>query len=465
MGRSDAASNLAVVPVISDLLIVVFIHGFKGTDETFAAFPERLRHILSETISNASVECVVFPAYETKGDLVEAVVKFSDWLTTLTVEREVASGGGAGKAKIVLCGHSMGGLLAADTLQEFVKGRPDAQAPLWPKIIGCIAFDTPYLGLHPGVFKNSATKAVEYAQTARAVGGSLFGALAGLGANKAANPAAPTRPSPAPAAAASGWGKWAGTATYAVGGALLAGAAAGATYYKRDGLGLGIGWFNDHMKYVGHLWDADALNRRVDFLVNVEAQEGVVFRNFYTYLPPTPLLHDSVRTFIVLPKKKSAAEPYFVLARNGLAADELEAHTGMFSGKTNDGYYDLGLQTAQLIRDALINERGAMSAAPSAVDHQSEWGAMGIKESAAISAANQESEWAAPKTKEPAATSAVNQQSEWAAPIAKESAATSTVNQQSEWAAPSPQDTPSNQHSEWSTPSNQQQPEWGSEWR
>jgi hypothetical protein len=37
----------------------------------------------------------------------------------------------------------MGGLLAADTLQEFVKGRPDATAPLWPKIIACLAFDTP----------------------------------------------------------------------------------------------------------------------------------------------------------------------------------------------------------------------------------------------------------------------------------------------------------------------------------
>ena len=36
-----------------------------------------------------------------------AVERFADWLTTLTVEREVASGtgGGAGKAKIVLCGH------------------------------------------------------------------------------------------------------------------------------------------------------------------------------------------------------------------------------------------------------------------------------------------------------------------------------------------------------------------------
>ncbi|KAJ7684005.1 hypothetical protein B0H17DRAFT_1073235 [Mycena rosella] len=360
MSGSDAAQSLAVVPVISDQLIVIFIHGFKGTDETFASFPERLQHILAESIPNASVECIVFPAYETKGDLVEAVVKFADWLTTLTVEKEVASGGGSGTAKIVLCGHSMGGLLAADTLKEFVKGRPDAQAPLWPKIIGCIAFDTPYLGLHPGVFKNSATKAVEYAQTARAVGGSLFGAFAGLSASKAAGPAAPARPATPPAAAASGWGKWAGTATYAVGGALLAGAAAGATYYKRDDLNLTFTWATDHMKYVGHLWDADALNRRVDFLVNAEAQEGVVFRNFYTYLPPTPLLHDSVRTFIVLPKKNSPAEPFFVLARNGLAPDELEAHTGMFSGKTNDGYYDLGLQTAQLIERAVMNSRGVL---------------------------------------------------------------------------------------------------------
>ncbi|KAJ7129492.1 hypothetical protein C8R44DRAFT_776915 [Mycena epipterygia] len=369
--NSISSPDLTVASVISDLLIVVFIHGFKGTDDTFGAFPERLQHMLSESIPNASVECIVFPAYETKGDLVEAVVKFSDWLTTLTVEKEVASGGGAGKAKIVLCGHSMGGLLAADTLREFVKGRPDAQAPLWPKIIGCIAFDTPYLGLHPGVFKNSATKAVEYAQTAHTIGTGLFGALAGIGASKAANSPAPSKPA-TPAASSSGWGKWAGTATYAVGGALLAGAAAGATYYKRDDLGLGYTWATDHMKYVGHLWDVDALNRRVDFLINAEAQEGVVFRNFYTYLPPTPLLRDKDRTFIVLPKKNAPAAPYFVLARNGLAPDELDAHTGMFSGKTNDGYYDLGLQTAQLIRDAVINGRGTIPAAKEA--ESSEWG-------------------------------------------------------------------------------------------
>jgi len=87
--------------------------------------------------------------------------------------------------------------------------------------------------------------------------------------------------------------------------------------------------------------------------VDAEEKEGVLFRNFYTYLPPTPLLSSSERTFIGLPKKNARAERHFVLARNGLAVDEVEAHTGMFSGKTNDGYYDLGLQTAQVIREAV----------------------------------------------------------------------------------------------------------------
>ena len=35
----------------------------------------------------------------------EAVNRFSEWLTTKTVEREVSTGVGAGNVKIVLAGH------------------------------------------------------------------------------------------------------------------------------------------------------------------------------------------------------------------------------------------------------------------------------------------------------------------------------------------------------------------------
>lgn len=57
-------TSTSVIKRIPDLLLVVFVHGFKGTDETFGEFPNRLQHILAETTSDVSVECVVFPAYE-----------------------------------------------------------------------------------------------------------------------------------------------------------------------------------------------------------------------------------------------------------------------------------------------------------------------------------------------------------------------------------------------------------------
>lgn len=37
--------------------------------------------------------------------------------------------------------------------------------------------------------------------------------------------------------------------------------------------------------------------------------------------------------------------------------DEIQAHTGIFDGKTNDGYYELGLITSQLIRDTVVSIR------------------------------------------------------------------------------------------------------------
>ncbi|KAF5387724.1 hypothetical protein D9615_000550 [Tricholomella constricta] len=356
---SPSAKDQAVIKHAPELLLVVFVHGFKGTDQTFGEFPERLQHILTESTNDVIVECMVFPAYETKGELNEAVVRFADWLTTLTVEREVASGGGAGKANIVLCGHSMGGLLVADTLLEFFNTRPAKTCPLWPKIIACISFDTPFLGIHPHVFKNSVTKAAEYASAAQTVGSAVFGAFAGFGANKAATAAAPPqRAAPSTSATGSGWAKWAAPAAYAVGGAILAGAAAGSAYYKREELNTSFTWATDHMKYVGNLWDEAALTKRVEALINVEKEAGVTFRAFYTHIPATPPF-SVARLFVVLPKRASPQFSYFLPAKNSLAPDELQAHTGMFGAKTNDGYYELGLSVAKIIRESLQSARGS----------------------------------------------------------------------------------------------------------
>lgn len=92
---------------------------------------EGVCHLLRETHPTLRVESRVFPAYQTRGELVRwspfrmmnrvvpplftltrpqkaAVLAFVDWLTTLVVELEVdhGAGGGAGKAKVVLVGHS-----------------------------------------------------------------------------------------------------------------------------------------------------------------------------------------------------------------------------------------------------------------------------------------------------------------------------------------------------------------------
>ncbi|TFK55533.1 hypothetical protein OE88DRAFT_1709979 [Heliocybe sulcata] len=350
-------------------LLVIFIHGFKGTDGTFGTFPERLQHVLASTTEDIDVECIVFPQYETKGELDAAVERFADWLAQLTVEKEVAKGlgGGAGKSKIVLCGHSMGGLLAADTLIALYDSRPDKAAPLWPNIIACLAFDTPYYGVHPFVFKNSGTKIAEHISTARTIASDFSSAFnyfskkngEAAAASVASSSTTTTSQTPLLTASAnttSAWQKWALPAAYAVGGIAVAGTAAGTAYWRREDLGLGYGWITDHLRYVGTLWDEKRLLRRVEKVLEIERDMGVMFRTYYTLLPASLPRHPTARTFIYLPKSAEALGN-FRPTRNTTSQDEIEAHTGMFGASTNDGYYELGLAVAQVIREALTRAR------------------------------------------------------------------------------------------------------------
>lgn len=133
-----------------------------------------------------------------------------------------------------------------------------------------------FLGINPAIVKHHATKLAEYTNTATTVGSAIFGSLAGLGAKKATETQAAPSNASAPTSA---WGKWA-PAAYAIGGALLAGAAAGGAYYKRDDLTQGYSWLMDHMKYVGNIWDEPGLRARVDALVGVQEKYGILFQKY-----------------------------------------------------------------------------------------------------------------------------------------------------------------------------------------
>ena len=94
-------------------------------------------------------------------------------------------------------------------------------------------------------------------------------------------------------------------------------------------------------------------------------------------LPANPPSFMDHRTFVVLPKRKfSFSVPnegdvadHFLTAPNGLASDEIQAHTGMFEAKTNDGYYQLGLETSRIIREAVMLARGVVEAESEKVKH------------------------------------------------------------------------------------------------
>ncbi|ORE15992.1 hypothetical protein BCV71DRAFT_272745 [Rhizopus microsporus] len=142
-----------------DKLLLVFVHGFRGSDASFKDFPNRLQTVLTNTIK-ADVDAIVYPSYKTAGDLRVAVNNFSHWLCAQVsqLKEEIKRLNSKGNIMIVLLGHSMGGIVGAETILKFVESPHDL---LGASIIGMLAYDTPFYSIHHGLVTDQAKYGIE----------------------------------------------------------------------------------------------------------------------------------------------------------------------------------------------------------------------------------------------------------------------------------------------------------------
>lgn len=248
--------------------------------------------------------------------------------------------------RTILIGHSMGGIVAAELLIALASEKPiysedgiqksDEKPPsfnhlMFPYVQGVLAFDTPYLGISPGVVAHGAEG---HYQTAASTITQISGLKTALwGANKTKAPV----PAPAPAGAPSSWQKWGKVAMYAgAAGAVAAGGAA--AWMNRDQIAEGWTWASSHLEFVGCLARGEELKKRVGFMVQLHEELDVGYANLYTRLGQgaaskkismvgTVLGKD--RTFCNLPKTMKAGD--WMEAVNDKAGDETVAHMGKFA--------------------------------------------------------------------------------------------------------------------------------------
>ena len=255
---------------------------------------------------------------------------------------------------------------------------------MFPHISGILAFDTPYLGISPGVIAHGAEthyKTATSTWSAVSEVASLFGA-------GARSPVSPNSPQPgqqnklltqgadamtasmsassstADAAATPTWQRWGKYAMFAgAAGAVAAGGAA--AYLKRDSITEGWTWIGSHLEFVGCLAKGEELKSRLEKMTALNRERGFGFANLVTVLGQaaapektngSATVPGSVagsveigavngtsgpeRTFCTLPKS-AGNSVYFEKNRNNRARDETEAHMEMFDRKRNTGYFVL----------------------------------------------------------------------------------------------------------------------------
>ncbi|KAK4453640.1 hypothetical protein QBC34DRAFT_394597 [Podospora aff. communis PSN243] len=146
-GQQDprSSSTQSLLPSLKDgrrTLLVVYLHGFMGNDSSFRSFPAHVHNFLKDALAETHViHSKVYPRYKTYKAIDVARDNFSKWLEPHE----------SPTTDVVLVGHSMGGLLAADIVLMPSRSGGVSGSPFRHRILGTVSLDAPLLGLHPGI--------------------------------------------------------------------------------------------------------------------------------------------------------------------------------------------------------------------------------------------------------------------------------------------------------------------------
>ncbi|KAG4412553.1 hypothetical protein IFR04_014304 [Cadophora malorum] len=371
-------------------LLLCFIHGFKGDEETFFEFPDALKKSVSEKSPHLNVQTRVYPKYETRGDLAACVETFREWLQdqVTDLERDAATPSAILEPSVgvILVAHSMGGFVAADALFSVLDNRPVSNVPgqklMFPLIHGVLTFDTPFNGLSRSMFAYGAFSQYQNLSSVWNIFSTVSSSLTGASTSSAL----------ATTAEASSWMRWqtlaARTGTY---GAIVAGGVAayihrdsirtslskikkedlnpyninykdnvsrGLTYVSRDSIGEGFAWMASHLKFVGALMKQAQLTTRMERLSQLE---GVGIKDLYTSLGENGYWSGGYfvpkRTFCAVPtEKEAAAAKLFQEQPNKKAKSEIEAHCSMFRPEKNEMFDEMLEISAKLVSEWAKND-------------------------------------------------------------------------------------------------------------
>ncbi|KAI1462288.1 hypothetical protein F4805DRAFT_452820 [Annulohypoxylon moriforme] len=144
--RSSSAQSLIPSPSEQNdsgrrTLLVIYIHGFMGNDSSFQSFPAHVhRYLKLALVDTHVIHTKIYPRYKTYKTLDVARDNFSRWLAPHE----------SPTTDVVLLGHSMGGMLAADI--ALMPSRDQYRIGYFlHRILGTVHLDVPLLGLHPGI--------------------------------------------------------------------------------------------------------------------------------------------------------------------------------------------------------------------------------------------------------------------------------------------------------------------------